>query len=433
MSETDHESRMQWWREARFGMFIHWGLYSQLGGAWKGRQEKRAPSEWIMAAKQIPHRQYKKIARDFNPVEFDARAWAALARGAGMKYMVITSKHHDGFSMFRSALSDYNIADATPFGRDPVAELAAACGDSGVRFGLYYSQLDWRWSILPSPLGLIPNYRKYYKFLKGQLEELLTRYGPVAVLFFDGDWMPQWTKRNGRDVERLCRSLQPEIIINDRVGKRLILDSFVAGKPLVAHFPFLQKMSAGHLGDYVTPEQYVPERPPGGDWETCMTMNTSWGYKSFDHEWKSVNELIATLATVVSNGGNLLLNVGPDEKGNIPEPSVVRLREIGKWLEINGECIYGTTPWRVSSEGPGIRYTAKDGAVYAIILDPPGSNTITLKSPRPADGTKITVLGVKKKIQWKRENSAFVAELPKDNNENAGGRLPVVIKLNGVE
>jgi alpha-L-fucosidase len=324
---------MQWWRQARFGMFIHWGLYSALGGIWKGRRVRFGPAEWIMCEKLIPKRSYRRIAADFNPVDFDADRIARLAKAAGMKYMVFTAKHHDGFSMFHSRLTRYNIVDATPFQRDPVAELAAACDRHGLRFGLYYSQLDWNWSAAPLAFAPIVKFADYLDFLMGQLEELLTHYGPVSTLFFDGDWMPQWTAKTGARVESLCRSLQPDVIINDRVGKRYLPEGvLIAGKPLTEHFPFLKKFDPGAgAGDYLTPEQYVPARGFPRDWETCMTMNGSWGYNSFDNNWKTVAQINAILADTISRGGNLLLNIGPDGKGNIPAMCEEILMEIGNW------------------------------------------------------------------------------------------------------
>lgn len=431
MSETGFIDRMNWWREARFGMFIHWGLYSLLGGTWKNRRANNSPSEWIMASRFIPKCQYRKIARDFNPVEFDAREWAELAVSSGMKYMVITAKHHDGFSMYRTKLSDFNIYDATPFERDPIAELAEACRDAGLRFGIYYSQLDWNWGALPAPLGFISNYPKYLDFLKGQLRELLTQYGEISNLFFDGDWMAQWSIEDGRDVERMCRELQPGIIINDRVGKRSIMDSFVAGKPLAAHLPFLKIQPRERLGDYATPEQYVPGSPPEGDWETCMTMNTSWGYKSYDSKWKSPGELIATLIDAASGGGNLLLNIGPDGKGRIPEQSIASLNEIGAWLKMNGDCLYGTELWRKSSEGADVRYTKKNGEVFAIIRNTNMANVVRLVEPVASKKTRIMMLSNGRELKWKHDKGAIVVEVPKE--DIGAARLPLALKLVAVE
>lgn len=332
MADLSSDQRMAWWRAARFGMFIHWGLYSELAGEWRGRRARLDNTEWIMAEKMIFPRAYMRTAQRFNPVKFDADAWAQLALNAGMKYVVITAKHHEGFSMYHSKLTDYNIVDATPFGRDPMTELSEACRARGLRFGFYYSQLDWHRSLFPGGMTWTPRFREYLEFMKGQLEELLTNYGPVSVLFFDGDWMPQWTRAVGREVEAHCRALQPDVIINNRVGKRPLASTIMPLQPFVP--------PTGH-GDYETPEQSVIRKPPPRDWETNMTMNKTWGFSRHDHNWKSTKELIRILCETASKGGNLLLNVGPTGQGEIPEPSVTRLREIGEWLKENRSQVYG--------------------------------------------------------------------------------------------
>lgn len=332
-TKEQRDRRMAWWREAKFGMFIHWGLYSALGGEWKGR---KAPfySEWIMCVRNIPDREYSKTAKTFNPVEFDAREWARLAKGAGMKYIVITAKHHDGFSMYGTRLSGYNIVDATPFGRDPLAELADACRAEGLRFGVYYSQLDWHWAVAPWHFPVIPKFGEYVEFMKGQLEELLTGYGPICSLFFDGDWMPQWfvDPKLQREVEDFCRELQPDVIINNRIGAR----------PVFCMIPALESLSMDTTaGDYETPEQFILKKSPKRDWETNMTMNDTFGYNKFDNNWKSTRKLTKHLEDAVSLGGNFLLNVGPDGLGSIPPKSAARLREIGDWTRANKDRIWG--------------------------------------------------------------------------------------------
>jgi alpha-L-fucosidase len=357
---ADRDCRMAWWREARFGMFVHWGLYSLLGGEWKGRKS-RIYGEWIMSEHLIPDSTLSKIARDFDPTGFNAKEWVNIAKNAGMKYIVITSKHHEGFCLFHSKLTKYNIVDATPFKRDIIAELADACRDAGIRFGLYYSQLDWHHSLIPGPFGWIPDFSKYFDYMKGQLTELLTNYGPIATLFFDGDWMLQWNRKRGAEIEALCRSLQPYIIINNRVGKRPPFSEKSWSQPFTMN-------TAG--GDYETPEQYVMNKIPKRDWESNITINGTFGYNKFDDNWKSSRDLTRMLIDIASKGGNFLLNVGPDGRGVIPEASIERLNEIGAWLKVNGDAIYGvkTGPLQKLKWG---RSTAKPGKIFLHIFDQP--------------------------------------------------------------
>lgn len=314
---AQHAARMAWWRDARFGMFIHWGIYSVP-----------AKGEWYMYNAKVPIPEYEKYAKEFNPVKFDPLAWVKLAKAAGMKYIVITTKHHDGFCMWDTKLTNYNIVKRTPFHRDVLKELAAACKKEGIRLCFYYSILDWH---NPDAKGArFPIYRERY--MKPQLRELLTHYGPIGVLWFDGDWIPEWTEQEGKDLYRFVRSLQPDIIVNNRVGKGR--NGSMAG---LSTDPYA-------AGDFGTPEQEIPATGlPGVDWESCMTMNNNWGYNASDTNWKSTKTLIRDLADIASKGGNFLLNVGPTSLGEIPEPSVERLKAIGAWMKINGESIYGTT------------------------------------------------------------------------------------------
>ena len=356
--QVKQDERMAWWRDARFGMFIHWGIYSVPAGGYKGAPIKGL-GEWIMDKAAIPVTEYETFAAEFNPVDFNADSWVAAAKGAGMKYIVITAKHHDGFCLWDSKLTEYDIVDATPFKRDILKEIAVACQKQGLVLGFYYSIMDWHhpWAKGEN----FPKYRDHY--MKKQLKELLTGYGPIGILWFDGEWIPEWTEEQGKELYSFVRELQPQIIINNRVGKgRKGREGFNKGK--------------GYAGDFGTPEQEIPATGIAGvDWESCMTMNDTWGFKSADDHWKSATTLIQFLVDTASKGGNLLLNVGPTAVGRIPEPSLARLEKIGGWLATNGESIYGTSASPFSQPSWG-RYTKKAGRLYAHIFFRPENNLV---------------------------------------------------------
>ena len=322
--------RLQWWSDARFGMFIHWGLYSQWGCHYPGTNGTMldGKTEHMMRHLQMPLAQYARIADVFDPTNFSADAWVRIAKAAGMKYMVITAKHHDGFAMFNSPSSDYNIVARTPWKRDPIRELAEACRREGLKFGVYYSLgRDWQDPDVPTRDGYRSNtwdypdenkkdFSKYFaRKVKPQLRELLTQYGPIAVLWFDTP--ERISKAQSEELVRLIHSLQPDCIINQRVGNR--------------------------LGDYRVAEQRIPEGGFSDPWETCMTLNRHWGYYLGDENWKPSQTVIRNLIDIVSKGGNYLLNVGPTGQGVIPEGAVADLREVGDWMKVNGDAIYGTT------------------------------------------------------------------------------------------
>jgi len=334
--------RTEWFRQGKFGMFIHWGIYAVPAGVYKGK-EIGGIGEWIMNRAKIPIPEYETFAKQFNPTKFNADEWVRLARDAGMTYMVITSKHHDGFCMWPSEVTDYDIADRTPFTRDPMKELADACRREGLKFCFYHSIMDWHH---PGAKGEgFENYRQQY--LKPQVKELITRYGPLGILWFDGEWIGEWDQAKGADLYRFCRTLQPSLVVNNRVGKRKTTD-----------------------GDYETPEQNIPAGAIKGRlWETCMTMNGTWGFKTNDQNWKSSTDLIRKLIDIASKGGNFLLNVGPTAEGLIPEPSVARLKAVGRWLKHNGQAIYGTTasPWtKHPFDG---RCTVKGNTLYVHVFN----------------------------------------------------------------
>jgi alpha-L-fucosidase len=342
-------ARMEWFREARFGMFIHWGLYSILAGRWDGK-EVPGIGEWIMNRASIPVAQYKALAARFNPTQFSAAGIVGLAKSAGQKYIVITSKHHDGFAMFDSKANPFNIVQATPFRRDPLRELAAECRRQGLKLGFYYSQ-DQDWT---APGGAAyktgdhqsPTYHwdpvqngSFATYLETkaipQIRELLTNYGEFpAIVWFDTPTTDMTPDLAGKIVTVLNQ--HPNLIWNNRLG-------------------------GGYQGDTETPEQYIPARGyPGRDWESCMTMNDTWGYKVDDTNFKSTETLLRNLIDIASKGGNYLLNIGPMATGEVPQPEVMRLHEMGRWLAVNGEAIYATQPTLFGDEAGSFSTTVKD-------------------------------------------------------------------------
>lgn len=336
-STVDKDDRMAWWRDGRIGMFIHWGLYAVPAGQWND-EEIPGIGEWIMTHAQIPVEQYEKLTDQFNPVKFDADEWVKLAKAAGMKYIVITSKHHDGFGLWDSKVSDYDIIDNTPYKKDILQALANACKKHGIKFCFYYSIMDWHHpDYLPrrewedrSTEGA--DFQRYIAYMKAQLKELITEYDP-EVIWFDGEWEDTWTHEEGLKLYNYVRSLKPDIIINNRVDK---------GRQGMQGIT----KEGDFAGDFGTPEQEIPETGlPGVDWESCMTMNDTWGFKTNDHNWKSTETLIYNIIDIISKGGNYLLNVGPAPEGLIPAESINRLQQIGKWMDINREAVYGTTAW----------------------------------------------------------------------------------------
>jgi len=320
--DPQKEARLAWFREAKYGLFIHWGLYAIPAGEWKGA---RIPGigEWIMNRAKIPVREYEQLAAQFNPVRFDADAWVQLAQDAGMKYIVITSKHHDGFALYGSKVSRYNVVDSTPFKRDILKELAAACAKRNIRLGFYYSQAqDWHeangagnnWDFPPNDKKDFDQYLR--DKAEPQVRELLTGYGPVALIWFD---TPQlMTAERAKRFTDIVRSLQPNTLIDGRLGAE---------------------------GDYVsTGDNIIPGEKRTEAWETPATINHTWGYRKDDVDWKRPGEIVFKLVDIVSKGGNYLLNVGPMADGVIPQPSQDVLRAAGRWLKVNGEAVYGAMP-----------------------------------------------------------------------------------------
>ncbi|HPC60059.1 MAG TPA: alpha-L-fucosidase [Verrucomicrobiota bacterium] len=402
------DARMKWWREARFGMFIHWGVYSVPAGTYNGKQIPGI-GEWIMNRGKIPVAEYRQYARQFNPVKYNAEEWVRLAKAAGMKYIVITSKHHDGFAMFDSQASDWTITKASPFGRDPLKELAAACRKHGLKLGFYYSQAqDWvnggsaaggKWD--PAQERDMDDY--IAKVAVPQVREILSNYGPLGVLWWDTP--VDMNKERAEKLLPLLR-LQPGIIHNNRLG-------------------------GGYRGDTETPEQYIPATGyPGRDWETCMTMNDTWGYKSYDHNWKSTATLIRNLVDIASKGGNYLLNVGPTAEGLIPEPSVERLKEIGKWMDVNGEAIYATTasPFKRLPWGRCTKQVTRAGAtLYLHVFNWPADGRLLvpgLKSPV----TQAYLLASKTRLRFEPCAEGVMLNVPAQAPDPVSSTVVVKVK-----
>jgi len=372
-STPSDEKRTQWFRHDKFGMFIHWGIYAVPAGEWKDRKDH---AEWIMLTGNIPSAEYEKFATGFNPVKFNATEWVQVAKDAGMKYVVITSKHHDGFSMYDSKLTDYDIMQATPFGRDPMKELAAACMQAGLKFCFYYSVADWHHPEFPAQYSQrgrgtqggfhgSPNpnadLNKYVEYMKGQVRELLSNYGPLGILWFDGGGsfskQPMAQLIHAQEIIDMIHKLQPMCLVNNRLG-----------------LP----------ADYGTPEQRIPGQAPKQLFEVCMTLNGHWGYNKNDQNWKSPETIVRNLADIAGKGGNYLLNVGPTAEGTIPDGSIRTLREVGKWMKVNGDSIYGTTAGPFAKT-PWGRCTARAGKLYLHVFE------------WPSDG-KLAVPGLKNQV-----------------------------------
>jgi alpha-L-fucosidase len=368
---------LRWWQAARLGMFVHWGPVSLKG----------TEIGWSRGA-QVPAEEYDRLYRSFNPTNFDARQWARIAKEAGAKYLVLTAKHHDGFCLWDSQLTDYNIMH-TPFHRDVVKELAAACRAEGVTFCTYYSILDWRHPDYPlgSPGGKSrksgANMDAYNAYLRGQIAELIHGYGPLGILWFDGEWEEPWTPARGVDLYQYCRQLQDSVLVNNRVGKGR---EDMAGTTAAGQF----------AGDYDTPEQRVGTFQNQRPWESCITICQQWAWKPND-KLKSLKECVQTLVRTAGGDGNLLLNVGPMPSGEIEPRQVARLTELGNWLKQHGQSIYDTrggpfkpAPWGAS--------TFKDKTIYVHVLDWAGRPELVLPPIEPKvlsaatlDGGQITV------------------------------------------
>jgi alpha-L-fucosidase len=420
----DH--KLYWFQDAKFGLFIHWGVYSQIAGEWKG---KEGYTEHVMLHGKIPISEYEAIAKTLNPVDFNAEAWVLAAKNAGMKYIVITTKHHDGFAMYNSPSSPYNIVNFTEFKRDPVKELADACRKLDVKLGVYYSLgRDWHDPDVPTNWPVkagrsntwdFPNedakdFSKYFeRKVKPQITELMTQYKP-AIVWFDTPELISNTQ--SRELKELIVKLDPQCIVNERVGNG--------------------------FGDYKVLEQKGGDAIIPGAWETCITLSRNWGYVKADTVYKSTEKLIGLLVDAVSKGGNLLLNVGPTPEGIIKRENLIRMAEIGNWLTINGEAVYGTKPWKVFGENADstayqtqqgfkidekdavfdgtpkdvvqdIRFTSKGSDLY-VIARSWRQKEVLVKSLKKKEYKlkSIELLGYKGKIHWKQTPQGTIIIIP---------------------
>ena len=362
-SDEAYQNRMQWFTDAQFGLFIHYGVYSTLGGEWKGEPVKKY-AEWIQRWGEISPEEYIPLAANFRPDKLDADLWVKTAKEAGMKYMVITSKHHEGFCLWDSAYTKYDLGEGTEFDRDILAELAAACKKYDLKFGTYYSIIDWHHPSQRAPLAInqTPMNDKdgYVTYMKAQLKELIDRYHP-AIMWFDGDWVTWWTMEDGLDLYSYLRTLDPDLIINNRVAKRKVFKK-----------------------DFGTPENSTPGDALDHIWEACWTVNHSWGFKKSDTTWKSIDELVQKQIDINTKGGNLLLNVGPHADGSWPEASTRLLQQMGAWNAKHAEAVYGAEYVDIPVQSWGKMARAKGsnkaaGELFAYVFDWPKNGKLLIK------------------------------------------------------
>lgn len=437
--KTEQNSkRIEWWKDAKFGLFLHWGLYSQAAGDWKGKPYRG--NEHFMIYEKLSLKEYGSLANDFNPTLFNAEKWVKNTKMAGMKYVVITTKHHDGFAMYNSPSSSYNIVNRSPFKRDPLKELAEACKKNDLKLGFYYSlgrdwedpdcPTDWptkggRSNLVDYPNEDAKDFSKYFeRKVKPQIRELLTQYGPVGVLWFD---TPEGilTEAQSKELLQLIRTLQPDCIVNNRISGKL------------------------NLGDYKVSEQQITDKIDYAPWESCITMSKGWGYNKHDTSWKNPELLVRQLVEIVCKGGNLLLNIGPKSDGTFPDEAVERLKDIGKWMEINNEAIYGVKPWMVAGElisestlsnqkvkidvdndatskviAPDIYFASKGKTVYVFARSwkDPIVNVANFAAGKQKIKS-IKMLGSSSKIKWKQSSEKLTINMP----ENLPAVVPIYV------
>ncbi|PQV48966.1 alpha-L-fucosidase [Jejuia pallidilutea] len=422
--------KMDWWKDAKFGMFLHWGLYSKTAGYWKGHKAKG--NEHFMIHEKISLKEYATIADDFNPVNFNAEDWVLTAKNAGMKYIVITSKHHDGFAMFNSPSSDYNIVKRTPYAKDPMKELVEACRKHGMKFGFYYSlgrdwedpdvPTDWpfkggRSNIVDYPDEDAKVFHRYFeRKVKPQVKELLTQYGTIDIIWFDTPH--DITGEESQELKDLILSIQPNCIINSRIGN--------------------------NLGDYKVQEQKIAKGLEPEPWEACITMGKNWGYIEYDTIYKTPELMTRHFLEIVSKGGNLLLNNGPTAKGEITPLAKEGLAKIGEWMDKNGEGIYGSKPWEIQNEIltnqtkaeivekkegkntlkdavhdatpkdiiPEVQFTFKNGKIYAYVCSYHKPEVLIKSFTSKFKVENVVQLGSNKKVEWEQDTRGLRIEMP---------------------
>jgi alpha-L-fucosidase len=431
MVETaaQRDARMAWWREPRFGMFVHWGLYSGLAGTWDGKPVgKSGGMEWIQQRVKVDTDTYAAAALPkFQPKPGFAREWAKLANEAGCRYLVFTTKHHEGFGLYASQFGDYNAG--AKLNRDLVKEIVVACRAEGLRVDFYHSLIDWhhdqydypRAKGLPHPLAGKPSpngprdHAKYIDCLHSQVGELMSNYGKVDVIWWDfssKDFQGDEAWR-ATDLLKMVRAKQPEIIVNNR-----LYSAHTVNAAKDEHKEF-----TADRGDFTTPEQRIPATGmPGVDWETCMTLNTTWGYSEHDHAWKSDTSLIRNLVDIASKGGNYLLNVGPKGDGSLTPETVKSFQVIGAWMTVNGESIYGTTASPFAKLDWG-RATRKGSVIYLHVFDWPKDGKLVV--PLKNKVQEVRLLAGKKRLKSSNTDVGLVIKLP----ETAPDRIASVIKL----
>lgn len=425
-SSADRDARMSWWREARFGMFVHWGLYSGLAGTWEGKPVgTEGGMEWIQQRVKADTDTYAKNAIPlFKPAPGFAKEWARLAKDAGCRYIVFTTKHHDGFALHNSKVSEYDAGSV--LNRDLVKEIVDAAHTEGLRVGFYHSVIDWhhdqyeyaRSKQLPHPLKdrSYPNgernHSKYLDYLHAEVNELVSNYGKVDILWWDYSAQDFQGDEAWRafDLIKMVRSKQPAIIMNNRLFR-----CKEAGWSSMGTEGYIPQLDAKY-GDFITPEQHIPATGmPGVDWETCMTLNTTWGYSDHDKAWKSDETLIRNLVDIASKGGNYLLNIGPKGDGSVPDESIKSLKAIGDWMKVNGDAIYGTTasPFKKLEWGRCTQKKLADGntRLYLSVFDWPKDGKLVLPG-LTAKVLKASLLDGGKKLDTLNDGDSVIISVP---------------------